>query len=62
MGTPDTFEIISFIAASSVCFNCHAVVYNNSIDNSQWLAWIRLCIAILFDFAATVVLIRLKAP
>jgi len=29
MGTPDTFEIISFIAASSVCFNCYAVVYNS---------------------------------
>jgi len=36
MGTPDTFEIISFIAASSVCFNCYAVVYN-SITREAYL-------------------------
>ena len=26
---PDTFEIISFIAVSSVCFNCYTIVYNS---------------------------------
>jgi hypothetical protein len=36
MGTPDTFEIISFIAASSVCFNCYAVLYN-SITREAYL-------------------------
>lgn len=29
---------------------------------SQWPARVQLCIAVLFDFAAMVVLIRLKSP